>query len=121
MICTDASIAPGDDTPCTTHAKTKAQLIDELETLRQRVAALEARGLAEAQASRNSKSNFMLEVIEAMADGLILMDPDGRFVFVNRAMEKMSGYERDELWESTMKSSCERDHRGGTPRESAGP
>ena len=78
-------------------SKTKTQLIDELETLRQRVAALEA-ALADATSGEElGKADVMLEIIETMADGLILMDTDGRWVFVNRAIEKMSGYNRDEL------------------------
>ena len=32
-----------------------------------------------------------------MADPLVLFDADGKFVFLNQAMENMSGYTRDEF------------------------
>jgi PAS domain S-box-containing protein len=78
-------------------SKTKAQLIDELETLRERVAALEASQADATDVEEQRRVKIMLDVIEGMADGLILMDADGRFVFINRAIEKISGYKRDEL------------------------
>ena len=67
--------------------KTKTQLIDELEILRERVALLEASQAAHAT----------IHVIEAMADPLVLFNADGKFVLLNQAMENMSGYTRDEF------------------------
>jgi len=78
-------------------AKTKTQLIDELDSLRRRVAALEASRADRTNVEGPPTAESMLEVIEKMADGLILMDVEGRYVLVNRAIEKMSGYRRDEL------------------------
>jgi PAS domain S-box-containing protein len=77
--------------------KTKTQLIDELESLRRRVAELQASQAAERKPTRQETEEATLTVIEAMADPLILFGMDGRFLFVNRAMETMSGFERNEL------------------------
>jgi len=77
--------------------KTRAQLIDDLETLRRRVTALEASRAGAEEPKERRTAEIMLEVIENMADGLILMDVEGRYVFINRAIEKMSGYRRDEI------------------------
>jgi len=78
-------------------SKTKTQLIEELDSLRERVAALEASRADATNVEGPPTAEIMLEVIEKMADGLILMDVQGRYVFINQAIEKMSGYRRDEL------------------------
>jgi PAS domain S-box-containing protein len=36
-------------------------------------------------------------VIDSMKEGLMLVDPSGRILFVNNALEKMLGYEKDEM------------------------
>ena len=78
-------------------SKTKTQLIDELETLREQVAQLQAPRADTIDNEGQPRTEIMFEVIEAMEDGLVLLDVDGRYVFVNRAMEEMSGYSRDEF------------------------
>jgi len=78
-------------------SKTKTQLIEEMDSLRERVAELEASRADATNVEATSTAEIMLEVIEKMADGLILMDVQGRYVFINQAIEKMSGYRRDEL------------------------
>ncbi len=77
--------------------KTKTQLIDELDSLRRRIAALEASQATERKPTRQETEEATVTVIEAMADPLILFGLDGRFLFINRAMETMSGFDRDEL------------------------
>jgi len=42
-------------------------------------------------------SEFWKTVVETMQEGLMLVDPHGRIVFVNKAFEKMIGYTNDEL------------------------
>jgi two-component system, NtrC family, response regulator HydG len=37
------------------------------------------------------------EIINTMNDGLMLISPDGNILLVNRAMEQLTGYQRDEL------------------------
>jgi PAS domain S-box-containing protein len=37
------------------------------------------------------------EIIDTMNDGLMLISPEGNILMVNRAMEKLTGYQRDEL------------------------
>ena len=75
-------------------SKTKAQLIDELETLRERVAALEASQATATDVEGHPTEEIMLKVAEEMADGLIVMDLDGRYVFINRAGEKLFGIKK---------------------------
>ena len=36
-------------------------------------------------------------VIDTMLEGLMLVDPDGKIIFVNRAFEQLSGYSKDEV------------------------
>lgn len=36
-------------------------------------------------------------ILETMHDGLILIDPEGRIVMVNKALEQMTGYSREEM------------------------
>ena len=78
-------------------SKTKAQLIEELEILRQRVAATEISQAGEGEDTRQITEEATINVIDAMADPLILFGLDGRFLFVNSALVTMSGFERDEL------------------------
>jgi PAS domain S-box-containing protein len=47
--------------------------------------------------------DYWKTVIDTMLEGLMLVDPDGRIVFVNRAFEQLSGYSFDEL----VGKSCE--------------
>ncbi|MDH3328225.1 MAG: sigma 54-interacting transcriptional regulator [Desulfobulbaceae bacterium] len=43
------------------------------------------------------ENTFWKNVIETMQDGLMLVDPDGHIVFVNKTFEKMIGYSNKEL------------------------
>lgn len=42
------------------------------------------------------KPHLATEIIDAMPDGLILVDMDGKITAVNPAMEKITGYEKNE-------------------------
>lgn len=80
--------------------KTKAQLIDEVERLRLRVAQLEAddreRNLF-VQALQQSETNFR-DMTEKSVIGVYLLQ-DGRFRYVNPKMAEIFGYEREILVE----------------------
>ncbi len=41
--------------------------------------------------------HWLLEVVEAMPDGVVIVDRTGTITLVNREMERMLGYSRDEL------------------------
>ena len=36
-------------------------------------------------------------VIDTMMEGLMLVDPDGKVIYVNRAFEHLSGYKKEEV------------------------
>ena len=42
-------------------------------------------------------SNYWETVIDTMMDGLMVVDPEGVIISINKAMEKITGYSRDEL------------------------
>lgn len=52
--------------------------------------------LRQAQAARQSEALFR-GVVENVPDGLVMVDPEGRIVMVNRALEQMFGWQRDDL------------------------
>lgn len=43
------------------------------------------------------EGNWLLEVVEAMPDGIVIVNDDGEMLLVNREMERLLGYGRDEL------------------------
>ena len=42
-------------------------------------------------------NRYLKTIIETMQDGLMVVDREGDIVHVNRAMEELTGYRRDEL------------------------
>ncbi len=40
---------------------------------------------------------FLIDVFETMRDGLMVVDPDGNILFLNRAAEQITGYRREEV------------------------
>jgi len=45
----------------------------------------------------NEQSSYLKSVIDTMMDGLMVVDPKGTIVSVNRAMEVLTGYSKNEL------------------------
>ena len=45
----------------------------------------------------DEQSSYMKSVIDTMMDGLMVIDPQGTIVSVNRAMESLTGYSKGEL------------------------
>ncbi len=80
--------------------KTKAQLIDELDSLERRVAALEV-GRDEALPEREE---MFRSAFETAAHGMNLTAPDGRLLAVNTALCEMLGYSEGELLATDIQS-----------------
>jgi PAS domain S-box-containing protein len=79
--------------------KTKQQLIDELEELRQRITALTAlqQDLPRAEEDKKEADMYLENVFNTSVDGIIVTDADGTVSMVNQAVEDMFGYARDEI------------------------
>src|SRR5579859_1943235 len=92
----------------TLQTKTRQQLIDEVETLRERVAGLEFAAserlrlehqdnpISWANKLRRSKEYFR-QLIEAVPDALLFVDMMGQITRVNRQAETLFGYQYTEL------------------------
>ena len=44
-----------------------------------------------------NEDRWLLEVVEAMPDGVVIVNVEGEMRLVNREMERLLGYSRDEL------------------------
>ena len=79
--------------------KTRQQLIDEIEGLRQKVAALTVLQQDSPHAEKNKKEAdiYLENVFNTSVDGIIVTDADGTVNMVNQAVEDMLGYDRDEI------------------------
>ncbi len=80
--------------------KTKAQLIDEIDTLEQRAAASD---IGQEQAVLESEEMFR-SAFETAAHGMNLTTPDGRFLAINNALCEMLGYSEEELLATDIQS-----------------
>ena len=74
--------------------KTKTQLAGELEEMRQRVAVLEARdaGREKSGATLTESEEKLRVIFDSIADGVVVIDLDGRIVEANEATLWMKGY-----------------------------
>ena len=73
--------------------KSKAQLVEEVERLRRRLAQLEREEVERLEAEqtlRESEGRFR-SLFETMAEGVILVNADGRIVQANPAAERILG------------------------------
>ncbi len=79
--------------------KAKNQLIKELEALHKRVAELEKSNseIDRVDATQLKRKLVRSAAIEEMPDGVMLVDTDGKVVYVNKAFEKLLGYKASEL------------------------
>ncbi|MGB2856375.1 MAG: PAS domain-containing protein, partial [Dehalococcoidia bacterium] len=79
--------------------KTKKQLIAELEVLYKRIAKLEKPGDVGEWSEEVLLQHELATcaAIEEMPDGVMLVDVDGKVLYINKACEKLLGYKADEL------------------------
>ena len=73
--------------------KTKDKFINELKTFRARFEALETKEIDPS----TEFNEVIFRFLEAMSDGFMLVDMKGTFIFVNQAMENISGYRKKEI------------------------
>ena len=50
--------------------------------------------------------HWLLEVVEAMPDGVVIVDEQGEIVLVNREIERLLGWSRDDLLGLNSKHRC---------------
>ncbi len=72
--------------------KTKKQLISELDDIRQRVSELKTLG-----ADRWTTEEMFNLFLTAVPNSIVLVDQEGKIIFVNSRAESMLGYGQNEL------------------------
>jgi two-component system sensor kinase FixL len=79
--------------------KTKAQLIHELATLRQRITQLEETATERLQldTALQEEPNLVSAVLDTISALVVVLDPQGRIVRFNQACERTTGYTFDEV------------------------
>jgi len=75
--------------------ETKAQLIEELEPLRERNRQLEDREARRAQ--EMARLELVSRAAEQSTEGIAIVDLEGNLIYLNRAFANMHGYDPDEL------------------------
>src|SRR4030042_1347338 len=88
--------------------KTKNQLIDELNSLRQRITELEA---AEAEHKRLGQDarvpqqilEKIVQILESAKNSMFIHDAEGNFIYVNEAASWSHGYTKEELLKSNLR------------------
>ena len=76
-------------------SKTKAQLIEELETLRERNHTLEYREQERTQ--ETGRLELISRAAEQSTEGMAIVDREGNLLYLNKAFANMHGYGPDEL------------------------
>jgi len=95
--------------------RTREALMAEIEVLRRQVTVLEAAAVEQRQTEqRLLKEAFVSDaalrsseataqaLLESASEGVLLIDASGRIILVNRAAERMFGYDHDELKGQTL-------------------
>jgi len=89
--------------------KTKKQLIDELNSLNQRITELEA---AEAEHKRTEQNvrlsgqilEKIVQILESAVDLMFIHDVEGNFIYVNEAAARSHGYTKEELLKTNLRA-----------------
>ncbi len=82
--------------PVSDRRKTKAQLLAELDELRERLARLEGNGTGRAESPRPS-SRLAQALLNAVGEAVIATDAEGKILYWNRAAEDLYGYAATEV------------------------
>lgn len=101
-------------------AKTKEQLIDELEGLRKRITELEAIveiRHAKVEEKLKAAREYAQNIIDSSNDMIISVDNDRRIVEFNRAAEKNFGYRKEEVLGKHVNMLYKDPEDGNTPSE----
>ncbi len=77
--------------------ETKAELMQEIKRLQRRIAKLEAKGGAPDKGEQMVGERQYRAIVQTSLDGFWINDMEGRFVDVNEAYCRMTGYSREEL------------------------
>ena len=88
-------------------AKTKKQLIDELNSLKERIAELDT---AEAERKRAGQDvrlpqqilDKIVQILESAVDSVFIHDSEGNFIYVNEAAARSHGYTKEELLKTNL-------------------
>ncbi|NYT09207.1 MAG: PAS domain S-box protein, partial [Methanosarcinales archaeon] len=89
-------------------AKTKEQLTKELDSLRKRIAELEALEAEQKRVGQELKLRDQIlektvQILESAVDPIFLHDAKGRFVYVNEAAARSHGYTKEELLKMSLR------------------
>jgi PAS domain S-box-containing protein len=88
--------------------KTKKQLIDELNSLKQRITELEAAEAEHKHVEQDIKLpqqilDKIVQILESAIDSMFIHDAKGKFVYVNEAAAQSHGYTKEELLKTNLR------------------
>jgi len=88
--------------------KTKKQLIDELNSLRQRLTELEAgeaehKGVEQITRLPEQILDKIVQILESAVDLMFIHDVEGNFIYVNEAAARSHGYTKEELLKTNLR------------------
>jgi len=88
--------------------KTKKQLIDELNSLSQRITELEAAQAEHKRVEQDARLpqlilDKIVQVLESAVDSMFIHDAEGNFIYVNEAAARSHGYTKEELLKTNLR------------------
>lgn len=88
--------------------KTKKQLVDELNSLTQRITELEAAQAEQKRIDQDVKLpaqilEKIVQILESAVDSIYIHDAEGNFIYVNEAAARSHGYTKEELLKTNLR------------------